>query len=82
MDGTGVFESDRAKKIGDEVCEWIRVNYVEPLGAAREDAGRLVTAIDLTRQFVGEDVLPAVEGWSWYDAIQAHEALLAAEGPL
>lgn len=28
MDCTGVFESDRAKKIGDEVVAWINEHYV------------------------------------------------------
>ncbi len=31
---------------------------------------RLVTAIDLTRQYVGYDALPALPGWSWFDAVE------------
>lgn len=30
----------------------------------------LAEAIRLTREYVGEDLLPAVEGWSWYDALR------------
>jgi hypothetical protein len=32
----------------------------------------LAQAIRLTREYVGEDLLPAVEGWSWYDALRRH----------
>jgi len=33
-------------------------------------------AMELTRQYVGYMTLPAIEGWSWYDADQkAKEAL-------
>lgn len=39
-------------------------------------AGGLV-AVDLTRQYVGEKMLPAVEGWSWFDWTQRAEAALA-----
>ena len=28
-------------------------------------------ALRLTREYVGEDALPAIEGWSWYDADNA-----------
>jgi len=24
-----------------------------------------------TREYIGEDLMPAIEGWSWYDAVQA-----------
>lgn len=47
---------------------------------AEEDAARLAIAIDLTRQYVGADVLPAIAGWSWFDAIEAHNARLRAVG--
>lgn len=29
----------------------------------------LANALRLTREFVGEELLPAVAGWSWYDAL-------------
>lgn len=32
----------------------------------------LVEAIRLTVEYVGNDTLPAVEGWSWYDALVKH----------
>ena len=45
-----------------------------------EDAERLVVkglvAFDLTRQYVGEDMLPEIEGWSWYDWCQNAEEYL------
>lgn len=30
----------------------------------------LAEAIRLTREYVGADLLPAVDGWSWYDALR------------
>lgn len=30
----------------------------------------LADAIRLTREYIGEDLLPPVEGWSWYDALR------------
>lgn len=36
---------------------------------ARAVAG-LAQALRLTREYVGADLLPAVEGWSWYDALR------------
>ncbi|MFB6934559.1 hypothetical protein [Streptomyces chartreusis] len=32
----------------------------------------LAQALRLTREYVGEELLPAVEGWSWYDALRRH----------
>jgi hypothetical protein len=32
----------------------------------------LAQAIRLTREYVGEELLPPVEGWSWYDALRRH----------
>lgn len=32
---------------------------------------RALRAICLTRDYVGEDLLPAVDGWEWYDAGKA-----------
>ncbi|MFJ3867890.1 hypothetical protein [Streptomyces nigra] len=39
---------------------------------AEAAVAELAQAIRLTREYVGEDVLPAVEGWSWYDALRRH----------
>jgi hypothetical protein len=32
-------------------------------------AGKLAVALILTQEYVGSDVLPPIEGWSWYDAL-------------
>jgi hypothetical protein len=32
---------------------------------------QLCEALRLTREYVGEDVLPALPGWAWYDALVA-----------
>ena len=36
-----------------------------------DDVELLREAIRLTREYVGERMLPAVEGWSWFDAVKA-----------
>ena len=33
-------------------------------------------ALRLTREYVGEDMLPAIKGWSWYDATVAIDEYL------
>ncbi len=39
-----------------------------------------VEALRLTREYVGEDLLPPLEGWSWYDAtVNAQDVLEAFE---
>jgi hypothetical protein len=45
---------------------------VDALWQARE-------ALRLTREYVGEDRLPAIEGWSWFDATVLIDALLGIE---
>lgn len=37
--------------------------------AQTREIQRLREAIRLTREYVGEPMLPAVPGWSWFDAI-------------
>jgi len=50
-----------------------RERELKRVGEARQQAEgavqELAQAIRLTREYVGEDVLPAIEGWSWYDAL-------------
>lgn len=38
-------------------------------------ADRLAEAIRLTQEYIGSDQLPAIEGWCWFDALQAHRVL-------
>lgn len=47
----------------------------------RAIATQAVEALRLTREYVGEEMLPALEerGWSWYDATQAYNAAVTAE---
>lgn len=35
----------------------------------QEDVAELVKAIVHTVEYVGNDMLPVVAGWSWYDAL-------------
>lgn len=45
----------------------------DPIGCGHETAvAELAQALRLTREYVGEELLPAVEGWSWYDALRRH----------
>lgn len=44
---------------------------IEPeLQQLREAVAELAQAIRLTREYVGADLLPAIDGWSWYDALR------------
>ena len=36
-----------------------------------------VDALHFTREYVGEGLLPAIEGWSWYDATLALQTVIA-----
>lgn len=36
-------------------------------------ARNLAQAIRYTRDYVGHEVLPPIEGWSWFDALTAFE---------
>lgn len=51
-----------------------RERELKTVGEARHRAenavAELAQAIRLTREYVGEEMLPAVEGWSWYDALR------------
>lgn len=40
-----------------------------------------IEAVRLTREYVGEEVLPEIEGWSWYDWTQKAKAALQATQP-
>lgn len=42
-------------------------------------ASKLATALVHTVEYVGNDVLPVLEGWSWYDALLAYDEALIAE---
>ena len=52
-----------------------RDTCLEALKACRE-------GFEFTRQYVGYEALPAIEGWSWFDADQlARAAIARAETP-
>ena len=42
-----------------------RLTLFNEMVAALEQAER---ALHFTREYVGEEMLPEIEGWSWYDA--------------
>lgn len=35
----------------------------------------LAQALRHTQEYVGPDLLPALPGWSWFDALEAHKAM-------
>lgn len=39
----------------------------------RDMADMLATALRHTQEYLGDDVLPRIEGWSWYDALVEYE---------
>ncbi|WP_327592485.1 hypothetical protein [Streptomyces chartreusis] len=53
-----------------------RERELKKVGEARHRAeiavAELAQALRLTREYVGDELLPAVEGWSWYDALRRH----------
>lgn len=51
---------------------FMRVVRRRLIGSVKE----CVEALRLTREYVGEERLPALEGWSWYDATLNAEELL------
>lgn len=56
--------------------------YVEPEPLKEGDAVRaLAQAIIWTREYVGEATLPAMKGWSWYDALREYAPEFLPEEP-
>ncbi len=50
---------------------WFLQGYNDGVAEAAGDIHMLREAIRLTREYVGDRTLPAVEGWTWFDAIKA-----------
>lgn len=48
------------------------VNVSAESDVATTAIDELADAIRLTVEYVGNDTLPAIEGWSWYDALKRH----------
>ena len=42
-------------------------------------AKQLAEALHFTQEYVGEATLPALPGWSWYDATQAYEVAMGGK---
>lgn len=42
----------------------------------RQVADRMAQAILRTREFVGEERLPPIEGWEWFDAMRLYDAMV------
>ncbi len=53
-----------ASKDGKVIC-WKGENY-----APQELTYRLAEALRLTQEYIGDDLLPHIDGWDWYDALQ------------
>ena len=61
----GAFARDRAFKV------------IESLERAEAMAATLAEALRLTQEYLGDAVLPRIEGWSWYDAMCEYERFLS-----
>lgn len=46
-------------------------------GGLRDVIAEGIEAFRLTREYVGEDTLPAIEGWSWFDWCEKARAILS-----
>lgn len=42
------------------------------LQGAVEAAAELAQALRLTQEYIGDELLPPIEGWSWFDALSKH----------
>ena len=65
----------------DDICAAYTIATNRADDAETAIAG-LAQALRLTREYVGEELLPATDGWSWYDALRRwapHELLAATE---
>jgi hypothetical protein len=63
----------------ENACEDIPTEALEA-GAVTDLLAACEVALDglhYTREYVGEATLPAIEGWSWYDATVALKAAIA-----
>lgn len=62
-----------------------RERELKRVGEERHQANaairELAQAIRLTREYVGPEKLPALDGWSWYDALKRHAPEYLAEPP-
>ncbi len=62
---------EESKKLGDfflhEIPDCIQEGT--PADNAIRYIKELRSAIDFTQQYVGNDLLPPIEGWDWYDAL-------------
>lgn len=50
----------------------VAVEMIDEVLALREAVAEMAEAIRFTREYVGEETLPPIEGWSWYDAMRKH----------
>ena len=63
-------ETDLARYAEAESADAAAGSYALRAEGAEEAVAGLAQALRLTREYVGADLLPAVEGWSWYDALR------------
>lgn len=53
------------------ICPDAKMSIEDELKLAKKMLRRAVRAMCLTRDYVGEDMLPARPGWEWYDTCSA-----------
>lgn len=58
----------------NEVVQCHRCGHVVEVNWA-EEAHRLAKAIRLTQEYVGDQILPSIPGWSWFDSLERYYRL-------
>jgi len=61
--------------------DWFKIaqGKDETVGVCVAAIDELAEAIRFTVEYVGNDTLPAIEGWSWFDALMKHRPEIAEE---
>lgn len=70
-----------------ELVNGLDIHDWQKIAAAKDEANAdavraiddLADAIRLTVEYVGNDMLPAVPGWSWFDALMTYRPELAQQ---
>jgi hypothetical protein len=57
--------------IAEELLKFVR-KYSDTATDLSETAADLADAIRLTVEYIGNDTLPALPGWSWFDALNRY----------
>lgn len=68
MQGWGFYILSGVNRVGEKLLSFVRPyrsDYLSP--ASRVLLREGIEAFRLTREYVGEETLPPIEGWTWYE---------------